>query len=432
MTRNKVLTLMIIAGTSFGGVISATDWPQWRGPFSNGSSDEKGLPAKWTKTENMAWVCPLPGPAAATPIISNGKVFISSTDEQNSDLLGLCIDAGSGKELWRKKLAVAYCKVPRNNMASSSPAADGKQVYFLFGSGDLAALDYEGKVLWSRNLQKEYGNISIKYGYSSSPLLYEGRLYLLIQRRHTAYRSPESTTLDSFLLAVDTRTGENIWKQPRKTDARDESFDAYSSPITFDNNNRREIVTIGGDCIIGHDPSDGRELWRFDYNPIKHDNWRQIPMPVPGEEFVYGVRSRGNGIFAVKAGGKGILSQEHIAWTFDGPTPDSGTPLYYEGHLYVLDDMGNGLSCLEAKTGQLKWHNKLGGNAPWRASLTAADGKIYCMNETGLVVILEADPKKFKVISSIDFNEKPSHASIAIAGGHLFIRTGRNLYCVGK
>jgi len=208
----------MIVGLFGGARVLAGDWPHWRGPYLNGSSDEINLPATWSKTENIAWVASLPGHSSATPIITNGKVFISSTDRDSDNLLALCFDARSGRELWRKKLGTSNRKVPRNNPATPSPVTDGKHVYFMYGTGDLAGLNYEGNVLWSRNLEAEYGNISIKYGYNSSPLFYDNKLYILIQRHHTAYRSPKSTTLDAFMLAVDAKTGRNIWKQAASQD----------------------------------------------------------------------------------------------------------------------------------------------------------------------------------------------------------------------
>jgi len=432
MTR-KALALVVIVGALFSGRTFAGDWPHWRGPFLNGAADEKNLPGTWSQTEKIAWVSPLPGHSGATPVISNGRVFVSSTDSRNTDLLALCFDAGTGKELWRRKLGTSARKVPRNNMATPSPVTDGKSVYFMYGSAELAGLDYDGNILWTRNIEAEYGNISIKYGYSSSPLLYDNKLYVLIQRRHTHYRPPESTALDAFILAVNPKTGKNIWKQLRKTDALDESLDTYSSPIIFQNNGRAEIIIIAADYATANDPQTGRELWRYEYSEQKSERWRNITSPVTSEGLIYGVRPRGgNGLFALKSSGNRTLPKGYLAWTFDGPTPDVCTPLYYKGSLYVLDGKSRKtLTCLDAKTGRQRWQGKLGGVGPWRASVTAADGKLYCINESAEAVVIAADAKEFKIISRIDMEDKPVQASIAIADEHLFIRTASKLFCVG-
>jgi len=433
MIKKEALLLLLTVMLLPVGRLSAGDWPHWRGPYLNGSSDEKNLPATWSKTENIAWTASLPGHGSATPIIANGKVFVSSTDRDSSDLLALCFDARSGKELWRKKLGASTRKVPRNNPATPSPVTDVKRVYFMYGSGDLASLEYNGNILWSRNLEAEYGNISLKWGYSSSPLLYNGTLYILVQRRHTAYRAPESTALDAFILAIDAGTGKNIWKQPRKTDAQNESLDAYSSPILLQHSGRNEIIVIGSDYVTSNDPTTGKELWRYEYAKQKSTRGRIITSPVTVEGLVMGVPPRGaDGVLAIKSGSDGTISDDHIAWKFDGPSPDCSTPLYYKGNLYVLADRKGGvITCLDALTGRQKWQGKLGGSAPWWASITAGDDKLYCISEAAEAVVLAAGDEGCKILHRIDMGDKPIQASIAIADGHLFIRTASKLFCVG-
>jgi outer membrane protein assembly factor BamB len=354
-------------------------------------------------------------------------------DRNSDDLLALCLDAQSGKELWRKKLASSSRKIPRNDLATPSPVADARHVYFMYGTGDLAALDCDGNILWSRNIEAEYGNISIKYGYSSSPLLYDNKLFVLVQRCHTAYRPPKSTTLEAFILAIDPETGTSIWKQPRKTDALDESLDSYSSPIAAQRAGRAEILVIGGDYITANDPLTGREFWRYGYSMQKSTRDRNISSPVTGEGLVFGVPPRGSqGLLALKADGEGTLADDCIAWRFDGPGPDCSTPLYYKGDIYVLADRQGGiLTCLDAATGKQKWQGELGGGAPWWASVTAGDGKLYCISEAAEAVVLSAGGTEFRILCRIDMGDKPVQASIAIAGGHLFIRTANKLFCIG-
>ena len=434
MTIKEALLLFVTTMLLPAGQSTAGDWPHWRGPYLNGSSDEKNLPATWSETENIAWTASLPGHGSATPIIANGKVFVSSTDTGSSDLFALCFDARSGKELWRKKLGVSSRKVPRNNPATPSPVTDGKIVYFIYGSGDLAGLDYEGNILWARNLEAEYGNISMKWGYSSSPLLHNGTLYILVQRRHMAYRAPASRNLNAFILAIDAGTGKNIFKQPRKTDAQNESLDAYSSPILLQNSGRDEIIVVGSDYVTANDPATGKELWRYEYARQKSTRGRIITSPVTVEGFILGVPPRGaDGLLAIKSGSDGTISDDHIAWRFDGPSPDCSTPLYYEGNLYVLADRKGGVvTCLDALTGRQKWQGKLGGSAPWWASITAGDDKLYCISEAAEAVVLAAGDEGFKILHRIDMSDKPIQASIAIANEHLFIRTASKLFCVGN
>jgi outer membrane protein assembly factor BamB len=434
MISRRISALIMIVCLLLSTRILAGDWPHGRGPFFNGSSDEKSLPSSWSKTENVAWAVSLPGHSSATPIIANGKVFVSSTDKDSGDLFALCLDAKDGNELWRRKLGVSNRNVPRNNPATPSPVTDGRHVYFMYGSGHLAGLDYDGNILWSRNLETEYGNISLKYGYSSSPLLYNDRLYILVQQCHTVYRSPQGTGLDAFILAVDAGTGKNIWKQARETDALDESLDSYSSLIPYRHSGRSEILVIGSDYITSNSPTTGEELWRYEYAKEKSTRGRNISSVVTGKGLIFGVPPRGSlGLLALKSGLDGNVSDDDIAWKFEGPAPDVSTPLYYKGNIYVLGDRRGGvMTCLDAVTGRQKWQGKLGGRAPWWASITAGDDKLYCISEAAEAVVLAADEGQFKILSRIDMEDTPVQASIAIADGRLFIRTASKLYCISN
>jgi len=267
MTKKAILFCTIITISVTSIPVSATDWPQWRGPFFNGSTDEINLPDSWSWNEGIAWVSPLPGPSGATAIICNGRVFVSSTVKGSPDFVALCFDVRDGKKLWEKHVSSDSRRFPRNNMASPSPVTDGKYVFFLYGSGDLVGFDFDGNKLWSRNIEQEYGNLSLQFGYSSSPLLYQNKLFILAVRRSRPYRRPEADApLDSYLMALDLRTGNTLWKQQRPTNAYDESMETYSTPIPFVRNGRAEILNTGADFITAHDPDTEKELWRFEYH----------------------------------------------------------------------------------------------------------------------------------------------------------------------
>jgi outer membrane protein assembly factor BamB len=435
MKKAMICTCAIVTALVMSAHVRAADWPQWRGPFFNGSTDEKNLPDSWNQTENIAWASPLPGPSGATPIISRGRVFVSSMVGRGPDFVALCFDARDGKQLWERHIGSDSRRFPRNNMASPSPVTDGKYVFFLYGSGDLAGFDYEGRKLWSRNIETEYGNLALKFGYGSSPLLHRNRLFIIAIRRNKPYRPPEAAEpLDSYLMALDPETGHTLWKQQRRTNAFDEGMETYSTPVPFVRYGGVEILNTGADFITAHDPETGTELWRFEYWTRKVRDSRVIPSLVTGDGLIFGARHKHGGLFALKPGDLDSPSWPHIVWEFDGPVPDCSTPLYYQKRLYVLDGIKSGkvVTCLDPKTGLGIWQGKIGGRGPWRASLTGADGKLYCINETGEIVVLAAGGNQFKVIFETKIEESPIQSSIAIAGGHLFIRTARNLYCIGK
>ena len=415
------------------GLASAEDWPNWRGPAFNGTSSEKGLPASWSTTENIAWATPMPGMSSATPVIWGDHVFVSSTEARTKSLLAMCLDAKTGKVLWRHEMGKDRPALSSNTMASPSPITDGKRVWFYYGSGLLAAFSVEGKPLWSRDLEKELGEFIVKYGYSSSPLLYKGKLFVeLLQNEDPAkyHASNRDAKLPSYLMAINPLTGKDIWKVERKTDARDEAQEAYTTPIFYETEKRSEVLVHGGDYVTSHDPETGGELWRWGYDTARQPRWRLIPSLVAGDGLIYGARPRASSLFAIKAGGEGVLNDACLAWKYDGQTTDASTPLLYDGRLYVLNGEAHDLICLDAKTGQLKWRGDLKVGSVLFASPTGADGKVYCISESGDAVVVEAGDQ-FKVVSRTPMGEGPCRSTIAVAGGRLFIRTAKNLYCVG-
>jgi outer membrane protein assembly factor BamB len=437
MKRKKISLWAIITILAISASVHATDWLQWRGPFFNGSTDETNLPDSWSESENVAWVSPLPGRSGATAIISKGKVFVSSMVGRGPDFVALCFDAKDGKKLWERQIGSDSRRFPRNNMASPSPVADGKRIFFLYASGDLVAFDYDGNKLWSRNIENEYGNLALQFGYGSSPLLFGNKLYVIVIRRNKPYpqgRAKNSGPLDSFVMAINPETGETIWNQKRITDAFDEGMETYSTPIPFIREGHTEILNTGADFVTAHDPDTGNELWRFEYWTRKVRDSRIIPSLVIGDGLIFGARHKHRKIYALKPGSAENPSEARIVWEFDGPTPDCSTPLYYKNRLYVLNGIKSGkvITCLEPKTGRTIWQGKIGGRGPWRASLTGADGKLYCINETGEIVVLDAGGDEFKIIFETKTEETPIQSSISVANGHLFIRTAKNLYCIGK
>lgn len=429
---NKTL-LMGVLVVALGVPALATDWPQWRGPFFNGSTDETDLPTSWSQSQNIAWVCPLPGPSGATPIVSKGKVFVASTVKDSADVVALCLDAGSGEILWKRVVGRDSRRFPRNNLASPSPVSDGQRVVFLYGNGEMAGFDPAGKPLWSRNIEKEYGNLALQFGYSNSPLLYDGKLFVVVIRRNKPYREPEADgPLDSFVMALDPASGQTLWKQPRPTDGFDETMETYSTPIPFVRDGKVEILNTGADFVTAHDPETGKELWRFEYWKEKIRDSRVIPSLVSGGGLVFGPRHKNNALFALEPPRDGAPAR--ILWEFDDAAPDCSTPCFYRDRLYVLDGMRHGkvVTCLDPKTGQSLWRGKIGGRGPWRASLTAGDGKLYCINESGEVVVLKAGDEGFNILFETKINEPDIQSSIAIAEGKLYIRTSRNLYCIAQ
>lgn len=432
--KSRLVYLLLFAGVLGTAPTYAENWAQWRGPFFNGSTTATHLPTTWSKTEQVTWVAPLPGMAAATPVLWNDTIFVTSP-EANGQLLLLCLNRGNGQLRWQKQLGSGNVIRGNNNMVSPSPATDGKIVIALFGTGDLAALDFAGNVLWARNLSKEFGKLAINWLYGSSPLLYNGRLYVQVLQHnppHYPHALDDRPTRESFLLCVDPTTGKTIWRVIRSTEAPGECMESYATPIPFRSQSGEELLLAGGDCVTGHDAQTGVERWRcYGLNP-HHIEWgRIVPSAVTCGEMIFACGPRREMFLAIRAGGQGLISQTHVAWQCTNNAPDVCTPLVLDGKLFALDGDKKFLARLDPQTGERRWSGTLPVDSILRASPTGADGKIYTISESGKIVVLEAGDH-FKILNTITLGEAPCRASIAIADGQLFIRTAKNLYCIGE
>lgn len=432
--------LLLVSGLLVAFCTTAENWGQWRGPFFNGSTPEKGLPTQWSKTENIAWSVDLPGPSAATPVIWGDRVYVASTESEAKALLAMCIDRRTGKTLWNHKVADGIRRDDKSNYASPSPATDGQRVIFFYGSGEIAAFDCaSGNKLWARNLQKDYGEFAFLWTFATSPLIANGKLYMQVLQRDVPVsgRGRKDGPNESYLLALNPADGKELWRVVRPSEAVAESLEAFSSPIPFEQNGRKEILVAGGDCLTGHDAETGKELWRWGtWNPTKIGHWRLVPSPVAGDGIILACAPKGDPIYAVKAGATGTLQQDDIVWKSERQskvTSDVPTPAFYDGDFFVLSDVRKGLSRIEPKTGKVKWSIDTPGRKKYEASPTAADGKIYIMNFAGEVSVVDA--AKGEILSTIpmgDEGDDLTRSSIPISQGQLFIRTNKRLYCVGK
>ncbi len=408
------------------------DWPQWRGPSCTGAGEASGLPVTWGLAENRLWSASLPGASASTPAVVRDRVYVTAVDDASRELVALAFDRATGRELWRRvagmntrvwKLSARFV----NNMASCSPVADADRAIFLFGSGDLAAFAPDGTPLWSRNLIKDHGPFVHLWGYGASPLLHDGRLYVPILRRDQPYQGPRlETPLDSLLLVVDPKTGKDLVRHVRTTLAKDESKDAYGTPVLRTDGGRPEIVLFGADCLTGHDPGTGAELWRWDgWNPGRVGLWRIIPSPLAAEGLLFVATPKNGPFYAVRPDGNGGT----VAWQTKEVTPDVCTPLYYRKRVYVLDGDRKRLVGFDPKTGEVLCDVTPPGREVFRASPTAADGKIFCMNEDGTASVFASED--LRLLGTAGMGDPPCRASIAPAGRHLYIRTAKTLHCVG-
>ena len=432
---HRLITLLLALASLAPRTLRAENWPQWRGPFFNGSTTETGLPTQWSKTENVAWIAPLPGKGSSTPVVWGDSVFVTSPDTK-TNLLLFCINTANGRVRWQQTVVAGgdFTK-GKNNACSPSVVTDGRLAIATFATGDIAAFDFAGQKIWSRNLTTEYGKFSLMWIYGSSPLLYRGKLYVQVLQhdppkyKHTLDKKPNR---ESFLLCLNPQTGKTLWRHVRKTDAVEESQESYATPLPYEGPRGTEIIVYGGDYVTGHRADTGAELWRCgSFNTQKEKVWRVITSPATSPGFIYLGLPKRHPFVALKADATGsVLPDAQTAWQLDDLMPDVCTPLTYFDKLFVLDGDKQLLACLDPKTGEKKWQGSIGKKEIYSASPTGADGKIYCIGERGTVVVLSAGDE-FKILATFSMDEVPVLSSIVAANGRLFIRTASSLYCVG-
>lgn len=418
----------------------AENWPNWRGPFFNGASSETGFPSVFSKTEGVAWTAELPGEGASTPVVWDDAVFLTSVDETSDAIVGIRVSAKTGEIVWAHPLGKGVRIDERSTFAGASPVTDGETVWFFSGNGDLAAYDFDGKQLWHRNIQEDYGDFAFQWTFSSSPQLYDGLLYLQVLQRDVPVNGRGRTDgpIQSFLLAMDPATGETKWKHVRPSDAVQESLEAFSTPIPILHEGRPEIVISGGDSLTGHDPATGKELWRWGtYNPQKIGHWRLVPSPVYGAGTILICAPKGDPVYAIAAGGNGSVPDSSKLWVSEGKemTSDVPTPLFYDGYFYILNDRNKFLNCVHPVSGQIVWSKAIDAKTKLEASPTGVDGKIYLISHLGEVFVYSAGVDGGELLHSTTFGESQSvniRASIVPANQTLYIRTDNLLYAVRK
>lgn len=412
------------------------NWSQWRGPTFNGYSPATNLPSELNKDKPL-WVTAMPGHSNGTPIVHGDHVFTTAAGADGK-LYAICLSKKDGKILWQREVAQQAAKNNRNDYATPSPVTDGKKTIFLFGQGELVAFDYEGKELWHRSIWKDHGQWNILWLYGSSPLLYNGKLYVQVLHRNIPAvglqeAKPGDKLTDSYILAVDPETGKDLWKVTRPSEARVESQESYGTPIPWEKPTRNEILITGGDCITGHDPNTGQELWRAGgWNPERITHWRLVPSAVTFDGIAYVCPPKGGQIRAWREGGNGDVTATHLAWQGNALTSDVAVPLIYNNLMYVLDGDKKQLHCVDPMTGNKKWSGTIDSRPVLRTSPTGAEGKIYVMNEAGDVWVLATD--EFKILSKVSLGSEMGGArgSVAVVDGMILIRTGDKVWAFGK
>jgi len=438
MKRSQMMFILFAVASILmltAGPLSAENWPQWRGPRSNGISHEKNIPTVWGedasgKLRNVAWRLPLPGSAGATPVVWNDRIWLTSVDGQ--DLVLMCINT-AGKELWRRTIATGNRTVRRDegNMASPSPITDGKHVWATMATGVIACFDVDGREVWKVNLARRYGPLRIAFGMSSTPVLFKNRLYLQL-----IHGDGQSDTHEALVVALNAGTGDEIWKVGRVTGAVSENEQSYASPMLYNHGGVQFLLTHGGDFVIAHRLSDGSEIWRCGLNVRDnprlpyHPTLRFVASPVTAPGIIVVPTAKNREVVALRPNSKGDITNNKTAhiWMRLRNTPDVPSPLIHDGLVYLCRENGN-LICLDQKTGK-EIYQKMTHRQRHRASPVLIDGYLYLTARDGRISVVRAG-RKFQLVAQNNLRE-PISASPAVAGGTLYLRSFETLWAIRK
>jgi outer membrane protein assembly factor BamB len=410
--RFTLLIALLLAAPA----VRAENWPGWRGPRGDGSSDEKQVPVRWSATDNVAWRVDVPGLGHSSPITWEDRLFLTTCVTDTGDRLLICLDRKTGKTLWSQTVITAPLegKHNLNSYSSSTPATDGRLVYVSFLDKKemaIAAYDFEGNRRWA----VKPGVFSSVHGYCASPVLYKDKV--IINGDHDG---------PSYLVALDQQTGKTLWKTPRENRTR-----SYCTPIIREIDGRTQMILSGDKCVASFDPNDGSRHWIIDG---------------PTEQYVASLVYNGDLLFltcgfptehvmGIKPDGKGNVTKTHVAWHHQSKDASYVPSPVAIGPYFVLADDFGVVTCFEAKTGNTMWREKLGRH--FSASIVSANGLAYCLadeglerKEAGVMTVIEPGPA-LKVVAKNTLGE-PAYASPAISQGQLFIRTEKGLFCIGK
>lgn len=396
--------------------LHAANWPTWRGPENNGVSRETTFPTTWSKSSNILWQVPLPGPGNSTPIVWGNKIFLTCAFEKGAKRGLICFDRNDGKILWQADVPYAT-KEPThetNPYCSSSPITDGERVIAWQGSAGLVAYDMDGKLLWHRS---DLGAFTHIWGNASSPL-FDGDNVI-------AYMGPG---LNVFIGAFDKKTGKDVWRielPDAKAKTVDQFYGSWSSPVIRETDGKKELILGLPKQIVAFDLATQKQIWNCTgLGPLVYTN----PL-VSGDTIVVMSGYSGPAV-GMRAGGTGDITESNRLWqiTDKKDLPQRvGSGIIVGDHIYILNDPGFA-QCIELKTGKEVWREKLGVTS-W-SSMSYAGGKLYVIDFKGETFVLNASPE-FRLVARNPLGEM-TRASHAFSDGQIFIRTYNNLYCIGS
>ncbi len=404
MTPHALAILALLATSP------AEDWPAWRGPRGDGTSRETGIPTRWSATENIAWKTPVPGIGHSSPIVMGDRVFVTTFIEDGGRRALLCLDRRTGKTLWERVVLTSppERKHKFNSHASSTPATDGEHVWVTFLQDPdirVACYDMGGKEVW----RASPGTFKSVHGFCTSPTLFRDLVILNCDQDDIA-----------FIVAYDKATGRERWRTDRPNRTR-----SYCAPLIVETAGRTQMVLSGSKCVASYDPATGAQHWIID-GPT--EQFVASPAFAEGLFFITGGYPQHH-FMGIRPDGSGNVTATHVAWHDDSDFKAVSyvpSPIAHGPHFFVVSDVGVA-SCLDAKTGKVRWREPLGRHH-W-PSPVAAEDRLYFLDDDGNTFVLGAKPN-FELVAKNPLGEE-CYATPAISRGQIFIRTTAHLWCIG-
>ncbi len=400
----------------------AKEWTEFRGPTGDGHVTVKSIPLKWSNNENVKWKVPVPGKGWSSPVISKGKIYLTSAvaegDNQDAadvqrELRVICYDSSNGKKLWDTKVFDQKpLKRPihhKNSHASPTPILENGKLYVHFGHMGSACLNLEGEVLW-KNDELRYDPL---HGNGGSPIIVDDLLFY----------SADALT-NPFVVALNKNTGKVVWRKSRSETQQARKF-SFSTPTFINMGGRSQIISPASGAVFSYDSKTGEELWSVDYG-----GWSVIPKPGVYKNMIYvGTGYERAHILGIRVDdkSKGNVTESHVEWEITKRAPNTPSFMIVDDLLYFISD-GGIATCVEPMTGEIVWQERTAG--PISASPVHFDGKIYFLDEQGKTTVIKAG-RKFEVIAENKIGER-TLASFGISEGAIFIRSEKNLFRIGE
>lgn len=387
----------------------ADNWPVWRGPRGDGTSQEKTIPVHWSAASNVVWKTRVPGVGHASPVVWNDKLFTVTSITETEERMLLCFDRKDGNILWQK--AVIKSPLERkhdlNSHASSTPATDGKLVYVAFLDRDevvAAAYDFSGRQKW----MVRPGKFSSVHGFAIAPVLHEDKIILNCD--HDG---------DSYIVALRRETGKTVWKTPRLHHKR-----SYCVPLIRQMAGREQMVLAGDMCTASYNPKDGKLIWILD-GPTEQFVASPVFSEKTGLVYITGGYPDHH-ILAVKPDGTGDVTKSHIAWRTTKGAAYVPSPIIERDYFLIVSDSGV-THCFDAESGKLYWHERTGEQ---HASAVSANGLVYFLNDAGITHVINPGPE-YQLVARNELGER-CFPSPALSDGQIFFRGDKHLFCVGS